>query len=325
MDIELKHLGQTLAIGGLAVYGVLFLVRVCRTDLVPKFFGATEDKFQLQQTAVYLALIFGAGILLEDVSKNFVAERPGWFVSPFQKLLGTDKDLRFSSLFSHQTYTNGVERLLPSALLCETLQAPPPHAAVAAHYNTVKRYVTNLSDSPAIDLPSAAELASLKDAINNIYYDAKNRVYRQDNYFSELSDMANRLHFTRAFAFLCYVFATIYAIFGLWCFAPRLRSRLGVSRPEQNKILILAVIYISGALVSRMAYRSEHVSYDLRVFGYSRSLLIDKDDNGSKKGPAHALIRTPGSQPVARISLRAPCRIAGVRPCFAPHSFCSRW
>src|SRR5580698_3863037 len=103
MDFELKHLGQTLVVGGLGVYATLFLVRVFRSSNA-SFFTSNDQKLQFQEAAVYLTLIFSSGILLEDVSKNFVADRPDWpwLRGAFQKLLDSDKNLRFSTMFDEK-------------------------------------------------------------------------------------------------------------------------------------------------------------------------------------------------------------------------------
>jgi hypothetical protein len=38
MDFELKHLGQTLALGGLAVYGIIFQLRIYTQKMTLNFF-----------------------------------------------------------------------------------------------------------------------------------------------------------------------------------------------------------------------------------------------------------------------------------------------
>jgi hypothetical protein len=44
MGLELKHLGQTLTLGGLAVYGIIFLLRIYTQKMTPNFFKLEADK-----------------------------------------------------------------------------------------------------------------------------------------------------------------------------------------------------------------------------------------------------------------------------------------
>jgi len=74
MDLELKHIGQTLAVGGFFIFSLFQLIRIFHPSWVSGITSLASGQ-KLYESAMILAIVFAAGILVEDVSKNVVSER----------------------------------------------------------------------------------------------------------------------------------------------------------------------------------------------------------------------------------------------------------
>lgn len=129
MDLELKHLGQTIAIGGFTIYTISLLVRLYFPKWNINFLSLSQEKLQIQQAAVYLALVFAVGIVLEDVSseisnKDLEISSNGDFYpkSLFKNILDSNKDLRLLNLFSIEEFSESRVVLKTKSISKETLK-----------------------------------------------------------------------------------------------------------------------------------------------------------------------------------------------------------
>lgn len=135
----------------------------------------------------------------------------------------------------------------------------------------------------------------LKENTSNIYYNWKNAVYREENYFKELMDIQQRIDFIRAIgmgsAFMV-IFLFIVIIFWILCSDinidfPKLLSGLfrwlnpsRRFRYEKNEkknyvlagkiiwrsFLLLILIFIFHLITSKI-YRHEEIQFNKRIFG----------------------------------------------------------
>jgi len=112
MDLEIKQLGQTLAVGALSLIGLYLLLRCFLKR------GTPEDKkkheiegqvpgehdFKFLFSAIYLSMIFSFGILMENLSKNVAARRspqPLQFLKIVQsKIVPSDSTMRYVALMN---------------------------------------------------------------------------------------------------------------------------------------------------------------------------------------------------------------------------------
>ena len=288
MDLELKHLGQTLAIGGFAVYASLLLVRICRAKWIPSFFRAGSAKPDFQHAAVYLALTFAAGVVLEDASKSYVTHR-ALFNPPFMDfILSSESELRFRSLVREATMSRNeiTGEALPLMNELQSIGSPPGH--VEAFLKTIRAAMqpsAGTDGTLAIHVTGEDSVKALFGAIDGVYYDAKNRVYRQDTYFRELSDIAERINSTRSLTLLCFWFAILYAIFGFSAFIAVVGRFLDIDKTERRTVFLLCLLFVVGVWFARSAYRSESIAYDIRVFGYYASLANKTDEQQEKVSP----------------------------------------
>lgn len=266
MDLELKHLGQTIAIGGLTIYSVIFLAKM----FFPKhsfFTYNSQDKLQLLVTAVYLALVFAVGIVIEDFSKNFSSGRDSFLTQSFNQILSSDKELRVRTLFQVSEFSQSKIILQQSQLSTEYLIIKAT-GRIAPYNESLKNSV----GETGITIEGTENVENFLSNVNGIYYSSKNSVYVTENYFKELSEIQNRIDFTRSLTLLCLVLFTAYsaiaAVFLLPPIQRILKKFIGFNTANSYKILGLGILFFVGTYLSLTAYRSESTNYNLRVYGY---------------------------------------------------------
>lgn len=280
MDLELKPLGQVLVIGAFAVYAILYLTRICHVTWMPRFFDQKQAKNHVSDTAVYLAVAFAVGVVLNDVSKSIVAQRNA--EGPHAEaeeaflarvinhcVLDTEKELRFRSLFKvkhHEIYAKSI--------CLELLNLPQPDDTIRPYLETIKASIDS-SGRSKIDLTDKDAAEALRAAVNTIYYNAKNRIYREQTYFGELSAISDKLDFTRSLTLVCLSFALLYFVFGGLAYIRPVVDFLKIDVKRRWTIIGLGVLYALFVWVAAFAYRTEAINYDLRVFGYYISLATE--------------------------------------------------
>ena len=111
MDLELKNIGQTLAIGGFAIFSFFHLVGYIKASWKSHLTSLFAGDQKFPKAAMLLALIYAAGMLVEDASKNVTMER--WRVI---SILDTDKELLLKSLFERVDSSSEQYTLQPNPL-----------------------------------------------------------------------------------------------------------------------------------------------------------------------------------------------------------------
>jgi hypothetical protein len=310
MDLELKHLGQTLAIGGLTIYGLFQLISLHKPSWTSSLTFLSTGGQKLHESAMILAVVFAAGILMEDVSKNYTAERSSWGFSVFNTLVDSDKQLRLKSLFGVKSYSPDSMTVKPDPLYEDLMSVNRKDTRFEAHRATLSKILecSSLNDKGYKVINSQTQ--ALEGAVNGIYYSAKNRVYQEGNFFNELRGIEYRAGFARALTFLCVFYSACYLVSGILSFLPgglrlerlprqlslplesqkphKIRTRLKVSRwllasevrTKRRVILLMFTIYLIGVFLAGISYRSEMVNYNLRVFGYY--ILLTSNGGASK-------------------------------------------
>jgi hypothetical protein len=280
MDLELKHLGQTLAVGGFAIFGFFHMISLCKRRWVPAFPFSSEGAHKLHESAMILALIFATGILLEDVSKNIVAER--WPISPlFNYILDTDRELRLRSLFEVNSQSAQHIDIKPNGIYDELSETRHDDTIFQYYWTKVQ---SAIKSDPKVNKGRRSEIESytringdgqVRDFqawVNGIFYAAKNHVYGKDTYYGELDDIEKRIDFTRSLTAVCMLYSFMYFLLLALSFIKPLAAFLGVNKAERKIALLICLTYAAGTLLSRSAYQTEQSSYNRRVFGYYNSL-----------------------------------------------------
>lgn len=125
---------------------------------------------------------------------------------------------------------------------------------------------------------------SFSSRVNEMYYNAKNKVFGHENYHRELSEIQDRISFSRSLALLCFVF------FSLHCALFLLLGGVAIKNWDSHRVSdmdlgrvkplgSLAVVYVLGVCLAAMAYRSESDNFNKRVFGYYISLTHSTGEN----------------------------------------------
>src|SRR4051812_6378548 len=188
MGIELKDLGQTLAVGALAIYCLLILYRAGTQRDSSTIFSVKGSR-DWQGGAVYLAAALAAGIILQDVSKRYVAGQAFFMHRPIGAALGDERELRAESLFEVKCWTPSHIRLIKSKPIYPTLVNSAPSQPA------IQRLVSLTSIDGAVDIADDEadhpKVESFGNAVNSVYYAARNEVVRTETYFKELSEIGN--------------------------------------------------------------------------------------------------------------------------------------
>lgn len=209
MELNLTEIGQTLAVGALliVVTGVWLSVLFQKPMLPYRLLGE-KSPYKFAASAILLASILALGIIAEDISKSVVGQPPPTIlksIAQLHVLLPEDAELRSEAVFDR----NDNNVVLPWR--AKGISHEMADRGVLSRYGGEK--------GPAL---SAALKAGTKEfrtddivpVVGSVFYQAKNVLYQQDKYFTELRRIESRIDFTRSFCFSC---ATLIAIGGLLC------------------------------------------------------------------------------------------------------------
>src|ERR1700752_409416 len=309
MDLELKNIGQTLAIGGFAVFGLFHLINLCKPSWKSKLTSLLTGDQKFPKAAMLLALIFAVGMLVEDISKNFMAERwrvAGILYTPFD----TDKQLLLKSLFEVKS-SSGPYVLQQKPLYKDLMEVEHDNKYFLKHSADITKIIETgkiideskktvhpdcFKEKPdcfEVDMHSVGdEKGHLRVAVAGMFYAAKNRVYAEENYFNELREIVARINFARSIIFICLLCSACYLLLWLICLLAGMKSRflpklnfkffrnlnsdIQPVRMNMGLIFFFFLAYLLGAVLAGIAYKSESRENNERVFGYYTSIVANK-------------------------------------------------
>jgi hypothetical protein len=279
MDFDLKDLGATLVTGAYFLLGVIFLFYLFSGARFVFFLLFAKRITSVAVTILILSLAFGAGILLEDISNDVVDSDKPNLLSP---LLPLERDLRAQALFG-KAFVAGIPTSTPAPLSREaaklgifTKYEPDGFAVQAAVMNKQARVTAD----------------QLKNVTVPLYYEAKNTVYREANYYNELRQIQTRIDFARSSALLSLLLAVIGLVFAVTAAVqPNLGGRIALRWKLAHQALpygalavrTLVVPALIGILfLGRFAYCQEEMEFDKRVYGYFFSLTAKSAGDAAK-------------------------------------------
>ncbi|CAG1007932.1 hypothetical protein PHYC_03497 [Phycisphaerales bacterium] len=110
---------------------------------------------------------------------------------------------------------------------------------------------------------------SAQDVLRRCYFALKNIVFREGNYFIEMRDYKNRIDFSRAIVFICWLLAPVSIGCTIW----------GLSRDAERKRVVghgatLLALVIALGLCAKVVLAHEEDEQDKRVFGYGLTLIM---------------------------------------------------
>lgn len=311
MELDLKNIGQTLAIGGFTIFGLFHLISLCKASWKSKLTSLFTGDQKFPRATMLLALIFVVGMLVEDISKNFTAER--WSVAKiFYIPFDTDKQLLLRSLFEVDSSSEQYI-LRPKPLYVDLMSVEHDNLYFTNHS---KKIIDIQKAENPIDIQKAEnskafligsfkvdrksvdnEDGALRVAVSGMFYAAKNRVYMDGNYFSELREIVARINFARSIIFICLLYFVGYLLALLIWFLAWMKFRFlpdkldfkffhSLLAVNVRLVSLFLLAYLVGAVLAGIAFRSESRENNQRVLGYYTSIIanskeIIKNDSGS--------------------------------------------
>jgi hypothetical protein len=287
MNLDLSEFVGTLCLGGGILLAGIILLRVyCQIEL-SQIMERIDGRL-LGNTFLITVTAFTLGMIAEDVSDNYV-DTDGHF---FQRTLDfpQEANLRFRVLFGKDPLCSKEElgdagpEFKPGPLSqqyarLDLMQAQDPKFGALVEAAVERRI-------PVSTLRGQKEVEDVcrqaRGLTNSLYYQAKNIVYGEANYFRELSLIQNRIDFARSLSVLAVLFlGAVLTAFTARSAQLLFRMKVGDpgARPEWASLrMILAstvTLSVSAAVVffaARNAYASEEQEFDRRAFGYYASM-----------------------------------------------------
>lgn len=291
MGFDLKDFGATIIVGAYVLFGADLIVYWL---FGRNFSSAIIRKTRFDRTtlfAIATAASFAIGMLAEDLSSKFVDE-----IGPYQELglLTAEDDIRARALFGK----NPCEKLRPLAREMARFHLISLYGGAKYSGDTVGTEFEKLilaTDKLCIEPVSDANPVTpenLGKVASRIYYEAKNRVFQEGNYYDEMRRIQIRVDFARSVAVVSLAFGIIVTPIALLVRLLPLRrfvrfkavawlfeltqggvfvGRNDAIRRTSGLIVLFLVFYWCGQL----AFADEELEFDLRAFGYFKTLPID--------------------------------------------------
>ncbi|MBK7706470.1 MAG: hypothetical protein IPJ30_11995 [Acidobacteria bacterium] len=271
MEFDFKEVTTTLVIGGYLLFGLEFLLYIYLRSGAALFLLRILKRNRITQYAMIIpgiVLCFSFGMLLETMSDKYADEDTFLQSWLYSWISDTDDTIKRDALFS----------MGDGSFLIEAARA-----GILDKFEGGEQFKSELLSAN----PDWAEMKQKhKSTAVRMYYHAKNVVYKEQTYFSELQKIQMRIDFSRSFSFVSLLlaisaFATLIKI----CWRNRVKVLQADRRINAIKVLTisLAILMIS-FFVGARSYADEERNFDRRTFGYFASLQILEANSNAKKG-----------------------------------------
>ncbi|HEX8255846.1 MAG TPA: hypothetical protein VF846_22090 [Thermoanaerobaculia bacterium] len=230
-------------------------------------------------TGVFVGLSFALGLLVEDVCHKYDDATIDW---PFRFAYGT---LHLGTSADDHSDTNLKAALQHSVLILNLQETQPRLSPLGkavfasgvfeAVLGDERGRITRkwaLGGGPLPQGTPGNVYEGFKEDLGAVFYFAKNRVYREDNYYDELTRIQTRLDFARTVAILGSIAACLTVAVGVALLA-RVWSQPRFRRHVLTRAGIVAVAFATIYVLAYHAYVRESKEYNKRVFGYYDSML----------------------------------------------------
>lgn len=306
---HIKELGATFLIGSFFIAGLVLTFNwILDKRYFKKYFNAKGSQFDLKQISLWLAipalaLCYITGILLENTSDYIVGKDSDktWVYETLMCGFPRDEDLKKEVLFIES------EDYKLTALGKEVCKAHLFSRFGDNHkFQFFECIVLHHNSTCSRSIFKCLIPAEFWETAFRIYYNAKNKVYTEDNYFKELMDIQHRVDFIRSLALssrlLLVATLIIYLILRLKLTNSTLVNKVkrlfpvsqdqtgeaddhdkGRSKPL-NRIIVPFIILMVFIIFTCYTYKHEKKEFNKRVFGYYLSLVkSEKDKEGASK------------------------------------------
>ncbi|ODS34056.1 MAG: hypothetical protein SCARUB_00829 [Candidatus Scalindua rubra] len=271
MDLSFQDFGATLIIGAYVVIGVELLLYI--------FFGTNlyfrleiRNKLtQLSTVGLLIAFCFAIGMLMEGASNVIVDKYKKDKL--INTLLPSEKSIRKEVLFKivNKSPDKIRNNSLPSEKTVKEIKATSLGLELAKlgllsryggiNRKAVERYILSKKDLIEFE-EDLGKIASV------VYYPAKNRVYREPNYYDELKHIQTKINFTRSFSLVSILLVLVTIIFA----AVRYPSAKINNFRKLWMVICIVFAFILVHFIGRFVFKWEEMEFDKRAFGYFISL-----------------------------------------------------
>ena len=279
MEFNIEELGTTLAVGAYIIFGAEILLLAYFGSNVNRIIKAGERLGAWGSRSLVVVACFAIGMITEDLSNKFV-DNINWWQEI--SILPAENELRSKSLFGKvppEKFSDLTQNAAKNRLL----------STYGGKHGEEIEYLINHNDKASL---KKIKQNDFFEAANKLYYQAKNAVYLEDNYFAELRRIQVRIDFARSFAIISVILLfTTLILFLLKLIFPNLQldhfpgvkfvkhkksktqkiSHLQYIERTIGGVIIFGLLFVIG----HSAYSSEEREFNSRVFGYFITLHLN--------------------------------------------------
>ena len=291
--VSIEDLGATLTVGACFVAALVLIVDIL---LGTRFFirirGEGEYKL-LGPLVLFLALSYAAGMMLETTSDYLVGEKcefplvrwvaSGFLYKKFDYL--SEAQLKAVVLYNpdKEKWSHLGDDVADSGLFQEYADTTATEAleVFKKQFDPKGPLDPKFSNSPAL----------------SVYYGARNRVIREDNYNAELMGIQQRIDFARSFGLGSAILQKLLLLFPVTFLIRVLvaaKNKRTSDGPSGRAIWLAAFVLFSlecTSLIGMKVYQWEEEQFNKRVFGYCISLVEDEGQKRSARFAASGMAR----------------------------------
>lgn len=251
VDFDIKELSLTLVCGLYATVlvgiGVAYMhPKISIRDAMRAPFMTANLDASLFSLLAMFAILMSIGICAEDLSQNAAAGRgPGFFDQPLREIVPSEASIRLGVLFEGEDNASVAD-------LCESIAAYD-FPAMSQRFDLTDlggRYLSTVVKKapPATDQMDLT-CKKLREIYYPTYYTAKNRVYRQDNYYAELKAIHARGSFGRTMTYISAIGLISLAVVVCWSELLTQLARVIAPRHRRPRLITIGAIGAASMIV----------------------------------------------------------------------------
>lgn len=287
MDIDLLELSRTSFVGAYLLIGLAFI-------LYELFENERPELLQTQKwpdlpwyiALAGLILFYGCGVIIENVSDDFVGENGLVKYEERIKVCALCEDcnvlnplIYMSTYKSNDLATDLAEWLDQSVPNSTSLPDSMKRATLQYKYKDIRSFVTKIKES-------SDSYSDVKEDIRNMYYLAKNRVYKEATYFQEMTEIKARSDFSRSCLLVSFLLFVVTVLLSLHhgyqvrsggsfkSYQAYLMSKSYLKSPKAWKVATFLVLLVVAYFLSFWAFYAEEIQFNRRAFGYFLALWL---------------------------------------------------
>lgn len=275
MQIDLKELFATLAVGIFFIFGFEFIILnfFGKSFFIEIFKDAEKETHKYVIAGVMLTLCFIFGMVMEDISNKFVDE--DHYLAK-RGIITPDDNLKFEVFFGEDIHNSDTEDFVKKLKESDFVQKAARHDLLRRFGEKesieFENYIESLWTNPQNQTfekyldqqykdENAFNKATAEDKLKNVvlkfYYNAKSEVYQNQSYYDELKRIQQRIDFSRAMVAISFFLMNVIVLILLF------------------KIMLILVIIILKSTSLKIRYKK--AGYKILLIGILKDAGKDKE------------------------------------------------